>query len=94
MTPSAISVDIDDEVRFLCKAEGTGPLVIEWRMDSVEGLPEGISQEDEGENGTELVIASVGNSHIGTYICSVTNLAGTVETSAVLNVFCKCMVAS
>ena len=47
-------------------------------------LPVGVQ-----ENGNELIIPSASSSHPGTYVCSVSNLAGTMQDEADLIVFCK-----
>ena len=47
-------------------------------------LPVGVQ-----ENGNEILIAVASSSHSGTYVCSVSNLAGTSQDEAIINVLCK-----
>ena len=76
---------------LLCRAEGVGPLTIDWDMANSNSLPSGVQQ-----NGSELFIASITRFHAGTYTCSVGNPAGIDQDNVTIAVYCKyvdtCMV--
>ena len=85
ITPSLISVSEGEEVSLLCEAEGVGPLNIKWEIVANESsLPAGVQQ-----NGNELSIAAAARSHAGTYVCSVSNLAGVTQHNVTLNIYSK-----
>ncbi len=84
VAPAIQSVNIGDKVTFQCEAAGDGEIVVEWRLKDGEDLPEGAEQER-----NDLVISSVDTSFTGIYACFVSNLAGTDNATAELNVFCE-----
>ena len=84
VTPSSVTVNEGEEVRLRCVAEGSGALTIIWTMAGGSPLPVGMQ-----ENGNELIIPLASSSHSGTYVCSVSNLAGTSQDEAHLIVFGK-----
>ena len=84
VTPSSVTVNEGEEVRLRCVAEGSGALTIIWTMAGGSPLPVGVQ-----ENGNEILIAAASSSHSGTYVCSVSNLAGTSQDEAIVNVLCK-----
>ena len=84
ITPPSISVTEGNAVSIICEVQGSGPLVVTWSMSDGSPLPVGVQ-----ENGNTLFIASATNSHPGTYVCSVGNLAGSAQAEATLTVFCK-----
>ena len=84
ITPSSISVIEGEPVRLVCEATGSDPLVVSWTLSDGSPLPPGVL-----ENGTELVIAAANSSHPGTYVCSVSNLAGTSQDEANVTVHGK-----
>lgn len=84
VTPSSITVSEGQEVRFLCDAQGSGALTVTWTLSNGSPLPVGVQ-----ENGNSIYIAAATSSHPGTYVCSVSNLAGTVRDEATLTVYCE-----
>ena len=87
ITPSPIYVTEGDPVSIVCEARGSGPLTVSWSMSDGSPLPMGVQ-----EDGNILFIASASSSsHPGTYVCSVSNIAGTEQAEADLTVFCKCL---
>ena len=86
ITPSSISVTEGNAVSIICEVQGSRPLTATWSMSDGSPLPVGVQ-----ENGNTLFIASATNSHPGTYVCSVSNLAGSAQAEATLTVFCKCL---
>ena len=85
ITPPSITVNEGEAVSIVCEAEGSGLLTVTWTMSDGSPLPMGVQ-----ENGNTLVIASAASTHLGTYVCSVRNLAGTDEDEVTLTVFCEC----
>ena len=75
-----------DPISITCEVEGSGPLTITWSMSDDNPLPLGVQ-----ENRNALFIASAATTHSGTYVCSVSNLAGLVRAETTLVVFCKCL---
>ena len=74
-----------EEVRLVCEVTGSGPLTVSWTLS--DGSPRPVEVQ---ENGNELVIAAATSSHPGTYVCSVSNLAGSSQDEAIVTVYCKC----
>ena len=84
ITPPSVTVSEGEEVRFMCDAQGSGALTVTWTMSDGSPLPVGVQ-----ENGNNIHIASATSSHPGTYVCSVSNLAGTRQDEATLTVYCE-----
>lgn len=84
ITPSQVSVSEGEEVRFTCDAQGSGPLTVTWTTSNGSPLPVGVQ-----ENGNSIYIASATSSHPGTYVCTVSNLAGFGKANATLTVYCE-----
>ena len=84
VTPLQATVSEGEEVRFTCNAQGSGPLVVTWTKSDGSPLPVGVQ-----ENGNSISIVSAISSHPGTYVCTVSNLAGTVKANATLTVYCE-----
>jgi hypothetical protein len=84
VTPSQVTVSEGEEVRFTCDAQGSGALAVTWSTPSGDPLPVGVQ-----ENGNSIYIASATSSHPGTYVCTVSNLAGTEQAEATLTVYCE-----
>ena len=71
-------------MRLVCEVMGSRPLAVSWTLSDGSPLPLGVQ-----ENGNELVIAAATSSHPGTYVCSVSNLAGTSQDEATVAVLCE-----
>ena len=84
ITPLSISVNEGDPVRLVCDVMGSEPLNVSWTLTDGSSLPLGVQ-----ENGTELVFAAANSSHPGTYVCSVSNVAGTSRDEANVTVYRK-----
>ena len=84
VSPSFISAIEGEQVRLVCEVTGSEPLNVSWTLFGGSPLPLGVQ-----ENGTELVIAAATSSHPGTYVCSVSNLAGTSQDEATVTVHRK-----
>ena len=87
ITPPSISVNEGELVRLVCEVTGSEPLNVSWTLSDGSPLPLGIQ-----ENGTELVIAAANRSHCGTYVCSVSNMAGTSQDEANVTVHRKSLI--
>lgn len=88
ITPSSISVSEGDAVSVTCEVQGSEPLMVTWTMSDGGPLPVGVQ-----ENRNTLFIASATSSHPGTYVCSVSNLAGSDQAEVILTVFCRCLLS-
>lgn len=84
ITPPSVTVSEGEEARFTCDAQGSGALTVTWSLSNGSPLPVGVQ-----ENGNSIYIASATSSHPGTYVCSVSNLAGTAQAEATLTVYCE-----
>ena len=71
-------------MKLVCEVTGSEPLNVSCTLSDWSPLPLGVQ-----ENGTELVIAAANSSHPGTYVCSVSNLAGTSRDEVNVTVYCK-----
>ena len=68
-------------VTLVCEVTGSEPLNVSWTRFDGSPLPLGAQ-----ENGAELIIAAANSSHCGTYVCSVSNLAGISQDEATITV--------
>lgn len=77
--PSDQSADQGDTINFTVDAQGTAPLLYQWRLNGVElGIP---------STSPQFTIESVSAGSAGTYDCVITNAHGTAtSTSATLSV--------
>lgn len=84
VNPSSISVNEGEMARLVCEVMGSEPLVVSWTLSDGSPLPLGVQ-----DNGNVLVITAATSSHPGTYVCFVSNLAGTSQDEATVTVYCK-----
>ena len=83
--PPSAGVNEGGTVTFRCLAGGTQPTVLWSSLLGNQPLPSGVVQ-----NGNDLVITQVSQTHAGQYRCTITNSAGSTSTSVVtLTVFCE-----
>ena len=82
VTPSSVTVNEGEEISLHCEAGGSGALNVSWTMADGSPLPVGVQ-----ENGNQLFIARAASHHPGTYVCSVSNLAGTDQDEVNVNVY-------
>lgn len=68
-------------------SEGDAPLQFSWQLSGQE-IPKdgGIEIQSLGRRGSNLMIEYAESKHGGNYTCSVSNTAGTVQYTTVLNV--------
>lgn len=78
--PLTLSTDLEEMVTFQCVAGGTQTTVT-W---GPQPLPSGVVQ-----SGSDLVIAQASRDHAGQYVCTVSNSAGSVTSTATLTVNCE-----
>ena len=85
ITPTSRVVSETESVTFQCLAGGSTPTV-QWTLMGGAALPEGVTQER-----NSLVINRASREHTGMYECRVSNIVGSVTSSALLTVFCECV---
>ena len=83
--PTSREVFETESVTFHCLSGGATPTVM-WMLLGGGALPEGVIQE-----GDSLVINRTIREHSGLYKCRVSNAVGSVDSSALLTVFCEWM---
>ena len=80
---SQLTVNESAEVRVSCQADGVGMVTVQWLFNGSD-LPNGVTQ-----NETDLYISSATRTHTGEYECRGSNIAGTVNETVNIAVYCE-----